>query len=124
MKALVGSSSRVDIFWKFSRLTLIVQSALFPSPSVTVFGADLPSMNTLPCSPKSIFKVPPRPELGPITLPICSMIFCTCSVATLPFFPRRGARRIEVNSGRLYMGVCRSARNGGRGAVSGRGETQ
>src|SRR5215469_9073083 len=79
MNALVPSSSPLTIFSNVSRLTEIVQSAFFPAPSLTEFGVDLPSMRTLPASPKSNLSVPPSPELGPIAGPICEIICCTCA---------------------------------------------
>jgi len=43
MNALVPSSSPLTIFSKSSSETEIVVSALLPSPSLTLFGLDLPS---------------------------------------------------------------------------------
>ena len=67
MKAMVGSSSRLNIFIRLSGEMTMVQSAA-ASALPTLFGTVLPSMTTTPCPSKSNFRIEPKPEFSPITL--------------------------------------------------------
>jgi hypothetical protein len=93
-----------------------VQSAVLPSPSLTVLGVDLPSISTLPTSPKSNLSVPPRPELAPMALPIWVMICCTCA-ELMAFLPALGER--------AQLSICQPSRQcmGGLGAYRARAKS-